>query len=116
MSNAHEALEALRRKGMRISTERAEALARLREAQQNEDPEFESEEDLFGPSDVRFTHEEHPVRSIKVLEMNFGNIKLELDGVDRTQEEIDKIILMLVEAMCMLKREIGEIRLDDCPF
>ncbi|MEX3933307.1 hypothetical protein AB4Y32_16140 [Paraburkholderia phymatum] len=117
MSKASEALDALRQAGMKIRTP-SEALDRLRECMKDEDPVVD-DEDLTTPA-IHYTYEEFPVRSIKVMEMNFGHVKLELVDVEKNEEEIEATIRMLVEAICMLREEIGEIRLqqfrDDCPF
>ena len=109
MSKASEALDVLRAAGLKVSVDREPA-------EQEPEPEFVNEEDVYGPSNIHYIHEEHPVRSIKVLEMNFGNIKLELDGVDQTEEAVESMIHVLVRAIRMLHDEAYEIRMRDCPF
>jgi hypothetical protein len=117
MSKASEALDVLRAAGLKVSTRR-EQIERLHETMQDKDPDLDS--DLRGPSINYEYAEEHPVCSITVEKTNYDGIRLELVSINKSEERLKETIDMLVEAICMLRDEIGQIRLeklrDDCPF
>lgn len=105
MSKASDALDVLRKAGLRVTNRVAQ--------------EEQSKEEKETAPLIDYQYEEFPVRSIKVTEMNFGHVKLELVDIEKNEKELESTIRILIEAICMLREEIGEIRLEnsrDCPF
>jgi hypothetical protein len=92
MSNASDVLDRLRAAGMRLGPVE-------KPAEDKNDIEFQFAEEVA-------------VCSINVEKTNYDAVRLLLTDIDRDEENLKATINMLVEAVCMLRDEIGQIRLS----
>lgn len=62
---------------------------------------------------MEFAPAERRIKSIEVEKTNFNALRIDFcDSFERTEEGLKEAMDMLVEAVCMIRDEIEEVRLE----
>jgi len=60
-----------------------------------------------------FLREERAIHTVEVERTNFNAVRLVLSPeIKRTEEDLKEVVEMLVEAICMVREMIGDVRLQ----